>query len=72
MFFFSLRSINSLKFCADQLAVGNVIPLTKNESEQVIFTDNDKYLSHWFPILTGLSGIIGHTHIDIRTAYFFF
>jgi brefeldin A-inhibited guanine nucleotide-exchange protein len=50
------------------LAEGKIIPLTPTDSNEKASTENDKHLSLWFPILTGLSGIIGHSHIDVRTA----
>eukprot|EP01117_Protostelium_nocturnum_P012512 TRINITY_DN4612_c0_g1_i4.p1 TRINITY_DN4612_c0_g1~~TRINITY_DN4612_c0_g1_i4.p1 ORF type:complete len:1640 (+),score=303.31 TRINITY_DN4612_c0_g1_i4:223-5142(+) len=62
-------SIESLVNCAKALAEGHVIPLEPVDpnNPKVIFCENDKHLSLWFPILTGLSGIVGHSHIDVRT-----
>lgn len=67
----SLKSIALLAFCARQLSEGIVTPITKQDNSTVVFTDNDKHLALWFPILTGLSGIISHSHVDVRTAYEF-
>lgn len=64
-----LKAIQKLIFCANQLASGGVCPLSKNENGEVVITDNDKHLQLWFPLLTGLAGIVGHSHVDVRTAY---
>ena len=68
----SIKAIKLLGNCADQLASGNVLPLedilvTSDNSSMIIFTDNENHLRYWFPILTGLSEVISHPHIDVRT-----
>eukprot|EP01114_Cavostelium_apophysatum_P013913 TRINITY_DN3475_c0_g1_i1.p1 TRINITY_DN3475_c0_g1~~TRINITY_DN3475_c0_g1_i1.p1 ORF type:complete len:1736 (+),score=542.67 TRINITY_DN3475_c0_g1_i1:271-5478(+) len=65
----SLKAVDSLSFCAKQLAEGNVCSLTKSgTSNTVVFTDSDKHLALWWPILTGLSSIVSHVHVDVRMA----
>eukprot|EP01087_Luapelamoeba_hula_P003570 TRINITY_DN1336_c2_g1_i2.p1 TRINITY_DN1336_c2_g1~~TRINITY_DN1336_c2_g1_i2.p1 ORF type:complete len:1437 (-),score=274.97 TRINITY_DN1336_c2_g1_i2:1280-5590(-) len=71
----SLGAINSLVFCAGQLANGNVCRLKEGGVEQGSFvgqTDSsfsaeDQHIKYWFPILTGFAEVVSHPHIDVRT-----
>ncbi len=70
---FSFKAIESLGFCAEQLAGGHIpasgysSPAGSAASPAAVFTDSEAHLRFWFPILTGLSCIISHPHIDVRT-----
>ena len=37
-----------------------------NEEFDFIFSDNEHDIKFWFPILTGLSEVISHPHVDVR------
>ncbi|PRP79080.1 brefeldin A-inhibited guanine nucleotide-exchange protein 2-like [Planoprotostelium fungivorum] len=66
----ALKAIDSLSQCAKNLAEGKIVSVeaVSPTNPKVVFTENDRHLSLWFPVLTGLSGIVGHSHIDIRTS----
>eukprot|EP01119_Soliformovum_irregulare_P013394 TRINITY_DN3553_c0_g1_i7.p1 TRINITY_DN3553_c0_g1~~TRINITY_DN3553_c0_g1_i7.p1 ORF type:complete len:1701 (-),score=587.09 TRINITY_DN3553_c0_g1_i7:49-5151(-) len=65
----SLKAIKAVVQCADHLAQGRVVELQSDENgKQGFYSDNKQHLALWFPILTGLSGIVSHSHIDVRTA----
>jgi len=66
-----LKAIESLNFCARELAEGKVISIASSSSDSqsgVMFSENDKHLALWFPILTGMSSVVAHAHIDVRTS----
>jgi len=66
-----LKAISSLEYCAAQLVSGQVVELESTPSDDgntYLFTDSDRHMAMWFPILTGLAAIIAHPHIDVRTA----
>lgn len=61
-----MKAIGLLDLCAQKLGNGSVLPLEKQE-DGFLFTDNEKHLAFWFPILTGLLQLIGHPHVEVRT-----
>jgi len=64
------KAIDQLSQCAKNLAEGKIVAIepVSTTHPKVVFTENDRHLSLWFPVLTGLSGIVAHSHIDIRTS----
>ena len=60
------KAVSSLGLCADNLASGKVFEL--EETNEILFTDAEHDLKYWFPILTGLSEVISHPHVDVRTS----
>lgn len=59
---YAIRAAKSLGFCASQLAGGNVI------AGLIDFTNSQQHKSYWLPLLGGLSRMIAHPHVDVRTA----
>jgi guanine nucleotide-exchange factor len=69
----SMKSIELVMFCSNELARGNVVPLEKvaksGEDATIIScfdASNQRHLSNWFPILTGFSGMVGSPHREVR------
>ena len=76
------KAVESIEFCANQLAKGDVainqsLPATAdsfvpsateefNEGE-IKFNDGEVHLRYWFPILTGLSQVVSHQNVDVRS-----
>lgn len=74
--FLSYKAIEQLGFCAEQLANGKITitempfsPAPAAPSPATEVTNSEPHLRFWFPILTGLSCIISHPHVDVRTKY---
>jgi hypothetical protein len=67
----SIKAIDGLLFCSKQLAIGEVYVIPKESDvakDDILVTEDDKYgISLWFPIFTGLSKIVSHPHVDVRT-----
>lgn len=65
-----MRATALIHNCASNLASGRP-PLPKTDAEgqegNFSFYDSMPHLAVWFPIFTGLSNIIAHPHIDVRS-----
>ena len=65
----SFKAIEQLGFCAEQLANGKIAITDLDASPATKASDSEPHLRFWFPILTGLSCIVSHPHVDVRTKY---
>lgn len=63
----SIRAVDQLAVFASHIAAGRVYELVPGE-DGTVFTDAEVHLKLWFPILTGLSQVVSHRHVDVRTA----
>jgi len=83
----NLRAVALLHQCASNLCAGKPKLLDTSDqprkdsepkkdsyagSEGHLFTDSNLHLSVWFPVLTGISGVIGHPNSEVRGRFLSF